>query len=155
MVNSLKNIIVIVALMSIGFSQYKTDIERDGSLFANPVQETGLLSSIFNPSRFNMNHSFSMSMMSMGSQSIGVASYTNNMNFTLRDNLRLQTYMTLMQPRMLSSDLGNPYANTQVYFNAALDYNPTPNTHLLISFGNYPSYYNSYYASPFRLNRGY
>jgi len=155
MVKSLKNIIVIVALISFGFSQYKTDIVRESDIFTNPTQETGLLSSIFNPSRFNMNHSFSMSMMSMGSQSIGVASYTNNMNFSLRDNLKLQTYMTLMQPKMLSSDMSNPYANTQFYFNAALNYNPTPNTHLLISFGNYPSYYNSNYASPFRLSRGY
>ena len=155
MVKSLRNIIVIITLVSIGFSQYRTDIERESGLFTNPVQEAGLMNSIFNPSRFNMNHSFSMSMMSMGSQSIGVASYTNNMNFTLRDNLRLQTYMTLMQPKIISSELANPYANTQVYFNAALNYNPTPNTHLLISFGNYPSYYNSYYSSPFRLNRGY
>lgn len=155
MVKSLKYIIVIMTLLSIGFGQYKTDIQRDSDIFTNPVQETGLLSSIFNPNRFNMNHSFSMSMMSMGSQSIGVASYTNNMNFNLRDNLKLQTYMTLMQPKMLSNTMSNPYANTQVYFNAALDYNPTPNTHLLISFGNYPSYYNSYYASPFRLTRGY
>ena len=154
MVKSLKYIFVIIATLSIGLSQYKADIQRNSDLFTNPIQNSGSINSLFDPTRFSMNHSFSMSMMSMGNQSIGVASYTNNMNFTLRENLRLQTYVTFMQPKMLSNALANPYENTQLYFNAAVDYNPTPNTHLLISFGNYPQY-NSYYSSPFRLNRGY
>ena len=93
-------------------------------------------------------------MMSMNKQSISVMSYTNNMNFLLRDNLRVQTHLTFMQPNMLSSNTQNPYSNSQLYFNAALDYNPTQNTHFQVSFGNYPRY-SRYQTSPFLLNRGY
>jgi hypothetical protein len=59
-----------------------------------------------------------------------------------------------MQPKVMSNELVNPYANTQMYFNAAVDYNPTPNTHLRLSFGNYPQY-SRYSSSPFLLNRPY
>lgn len=150
---SLKYIIVLVGVFAISFGQLKTDMQSD-NMFNYQLIEDNSIGSLFDPSRFSMNHSFSMSMMNMNSQSIGVASYTNNMNFTLRDNLRLQTYMTFMQPKVLSSESPNPYSQTQMYFDAVLDYNPTPNSHLRISFGNYPRY-NYYNYSPFLLNRGY
>lgn len=153
MAKSLKYIFASAVLLSLCLGQYKTDRTLESDLFTDSSQISST-TSLFNPNRFSMNHSFSMSMMSMGSQSIGVASYTNNMNFTLRDNLKLQTYMTFIQPKMLSSAASNPYENTQLYFNAALNYTPTPNTHLKISFGNYPIY-RSYYSSPFLLNNSY
>ena len=153
MVRSLKYIIVLLSILTLGFGQYKSDLHND-NIFNNQLLEDNSIGSLFDPSRFSMNHSFSMSMMNMNSQSIGVASYTNNMNFTLRDNLRLQTYMTFMQPKVLSNDSPNPYSQTQMYFDAVLDYNPTPNSHLRISFGNYPQY-RYYNYSPFLLSRGY
>lgn len=154
MAKSLKYSIVLLAIVSIGFAQYKSEVQSGNNLLNNPAQDSKSLLSLFDPSRFNMNHSFSMSMLNMNNQSIGVASYTNNMNFTLRDNLRLQTYITLMQPKMISSELATPYSNTQMYFDAVLDYNPTPNTHFQMIFGNYPLY-SRYSTSPFMLNRDY
>jgi len=154
MAKSLKYSIVFLAIISIGFAQYKSEVQSGNNLMNNPAQDSKSLLSLFDPSRFNMNHSFGMSMMNMGGQSIGIASYTNNMNFSLRDNLRLQTHLTFMQPKMMSSELATPYSNTQMYFDAVLDYNPTPNTHFQMSFGNYPQY-SRYSTSPFLLNRGY
>jgi hypothetical protein len=153
MAKSMKYIIIFLGVLAIGFGQFKADLQND-NIFSNQLLDNNNVASLFDPNRFSMNHSFSMSMMNMNSQSIGVASYTNNMNFTLRDNLRLKTYMTFMQPRVLSSTTANPYTQTQLYFDAVLDYNPTPNSHLRISFGNYP-HYNYYNYSPFLLNRGY
>lgn len=155
MVKSLKYIVVLVAVISISFGQYRSSINNGSAIFTNPAQNENSIDSLFDPSRFSMNHSFSMSMLNMSSQSIGVASYTNNMNFTLRDNLRLQTYMTFMQPRMMSSEMANPYSDTQLYFDATLDYSPTPNTHFILSFGNYPQYSRYSTTSPFLLNRRY
>ena len=154
MVKSLKYIIILVAVVSIGFAQYRTSMQNGNNIFENQTQQSSRISSLFDPSRFSMNHSFSMSMLSGNNMSIGLASYTNNMNFNLRDNLRLQTYITFLQPKVLSSSMYSPYQNTQLYFDATLNYNPTPNTHLMISFGNYPQY-RSYYNSPFLLNRYY
>ncbi len=150
----MKYIIAFIIIISVGLGQLKSDLSQNNAIFNNTVGSDGSVMSLFDPSRFSMNHSFSMSMLSMNSQSIGVASYTNNMNFSLRDNLQLQTYVTFMQPNMISSNTPNPYSNSQLYFNAAFDYSPTENTHFQVSFGNYPLY-SRYQSSPFQLNRGY
>ena len=155
MVNNLKYIVILISVISIGFGQYRSSVDTGSDIFTNPAQNDNSINSLFDPSRFSMNHSFSMSMLNMNSQSIGVASYTNNMNFTLRDNLRLQTYLTFMQPRMMSSEMANPYSNTQLYFDATLDYSPTPNTHFIFNFGNYPQFSRYSTTSPFLLNRRY
>jgi len=154
MVKRIKYIIALITLVSIGLGQLKSNLSQNNAIFNNPVSSDGSITSLFDQSRFSINHSFSMSMLSMNSQSIGVASYTNNMNFLLRDNLRLQTNVTFMQPNMISSNTPNPYSNSQLYFNTALDYSPTDNTHFQVSFGNYPAY-SRYQQSPFLLNRGY
>lgn len=154
MVKRIKYIIAIITIISVGLGQLKSDLSQNSAIFNNLVSSDGSVMSLFDPSRFSMNHSFGMNMMSMGGQSIGIASYTNNMNFLLRDNLQLQTYVTFMQPNMISSNSPNPYSNTQLYYDAVLDYSPTDNTHFQVSFGNYPMY-SRYNTSPFQLNRGY
>ncbi len=154
MAKKMKYIIVLITILSVGLGQLRSDLSQNNAIFNNPAGSDGSIMSLFDPSRFSMNHSFSASMTSMNKQSISVMSYTNNMNFLLRDNLRLQTHMTFMQPNRISSNTQNPYSNSQLYFNAALDYNPTENTRFQVSFGNYPIY-NRYQSSPFQLNRGY
>jgi len=154
MVNKMKYLIALITIISVGLGQLKSDLSQNNAIFNNPVSSDGSILSLFNPSRFSMNHSFSMSMLNMNSQSVGVASYTNNMNFLLRDNLRVQTYLTFMQPQMLSTNSPTPYSNSQLYFNTVLNYQPTDNTHFQVSFGNYPRY-SRYQTSPFLLNRGY
>jgi len=154
MVNKIKYLIALITIISVGLGQLKSDLSQNNAIFNNPVSSDGSILSLFNPSRFSMNHSFSMSMLNMNSQSVGVASYTNNMNFLLRDNLRVQTYLTFMQPQMLSTNSPTPYSNSQLYFNTVLNYQPTDNTHFQVSFGNYPRY-SRYQTSPFLLNRGY
>jgi len=154
MVKNLKYIIAIITIVSVSLGQLKSDLSQNSAIFNNPVNSDGSVMSLFDPSRFSMNHSFGMSMMSMGGQSVGIASYTNNMNFLLRNKLQLQTNVTFMQPNMISSNSPNPYSNTQLYYDAVLDYSPTDNTHFQVSFGNYPMY-SRYNTSPFQLNRGY
>ena len=144
----------LIIVISVGFGQHKSSLPGQGFSLNNPAQSDNSIMSLFDPSRFSMNHSFSMSMMSVGKQSIGIASYTNNMNFLLRDNLRLQTFVTLMQPNMLSAQSPNPYANSDIYYNAILNYKPTESTNFQISLGNYPRY-NRQLVSPFIYNRGY
>jgi hypothetical protein len=154
MAKKIKYIIVLITILSVVMGQLKSDLSQNNAIPQDLSGSDGSILSLFDPSRFSMNHSFSMSMMSIGKQSIGIASYTNNMNFSLRDNLRVQTYLTFMQPNMISTSTQNPYSNSQLYFNTVLDYNPTENTHFQVSFGNYPIY-SSRQVSPFLLNRGY
>lgn len=154
MIRKMKYIIALITIISVGLGQLKSDLSQNNAIPQGLSGSDGSIMSLFDPSRFSMNHSFSASMMSMNKQSISVMSYTNNMNFMLRDNLRVQTYLTFMQPNMISSNTQNPYSNSQLYFNTVLDYNPTENTHFQVSFGNYPMY-GRRQVSPFQLNRGY
>ncbi len=154
MAKKIKYIIALITILSVGMGQLKSDLSQKNAIFDNPVGSDNSIMSLFDPSRFSMNHSFSASMISMNKQSISVMSYTNNMNFMLRDNLRVQTYLTFMQPNMISSNTQNPYSNSQLYFNTVLDYNPTENTHFQVSFGNYPMY-GRRQVSPLLLDRGF
>ncbi len=154
MTKKIQYIIALITILSIGMGQLKSDLSQNNAIFDNPVGSDNSIMSLFDPSRFSMNHSFSASMISMNKQSISVMSYTNNMNFMLRDNLRVQTYLTFMQPNMISSNTQNPYSNSQLYFNTVLNYNPTENTHFQVSFGNYPMY-GRRQVSPFLLDRGF
>ena len=154
MAKKIKYIIVLITILSVGMGQLKSNLSQNNAIPQGLSGSDGSIMSLFDPSHFSMNHSFSMSMMSAGKQSIGIASYTNNMNILLRDNLHVQTYLTFMQPNMISSSTQNPYSNSQLYFNTVLDYNPTENTHFQVSFGNYPIY-GRRQISPFFLNRGY
>ena len=112
---------------------------------AMPVNTQGLSHarniSILDPNRFSMNHSFGLSMMSAGNQSMTMGAYTNQMNYMLRDNLRLSTQFSL------SSPMGgvNPYAKngfggSQLYYGASLDYQPLENLSVKFSMDNYPRY---------------
>jgi len=149
-------IIIFGLLGSIGFGQLRSDLPHKNAIPPNNAESNSSIMSLFDPSRFSMNHSFSVGMMNMSNQSMSVASYTNNMNFLLHNNLYLQTNVTFMQPKMLSVGTPNPYLNTnsQIYYDAVLDYTPTDNTHFQISVGNYPIY-NQRQLSPFGLYRGY
>jgi len=80
-------------------------------------------------------------MMSFGGQSMTVGAYTNQMNYMLKDNLKLSTQFSLTSP------MGgiNPYATnglggSQLYYGASLDYQPAENLFVKFSMNNYPRY---------------
>ena len=58
--------------------------------------------SLFDPQRFDIQQGFSMSMMSMGNQSVSVAGYTNKITYWANDNLRFNANILLYQPSMNS-----------------------------------------------------
>ena len=110
-----------------------------------PVNTQGLSQvhnlSIIDPNRFSINHSFGMSMMGFGGNSLTVGSYTNQMNYMIKDNMKLSTSLSLFSP----VNGINPYANNglvgaQVYYGASLDYQPTKNLFVKFSMDNYPRY---------------
>ena len=57
--------------------------------------------SLFDPERFDIQQGFSMSMMSLGNQSVSVAGYTNNITYWASENLRPVSYTHLTLPTIL------------------------------------------------------
>ncbi len=62
----IKTTLTMIILISIGAAQHKSELPQQGFSLDNPSRSDNSIMSLFNPSRFTMNHSFSMSMMSVG-----------------------------------------------------------------------------------------
>ena len=108
--------------------------------------------SLFDPNRFDMQHGFSMSMMNIGSQSVSVAGYTNNLTYWAKNNLRLDANILLYQPAINTVQGGlAPGSSLKAVYDVGLIYAPTKNSFLELRFQNAP-YYQSYQSqSPFHL----
>jgi len=142
-----KGITTLTVLSALAFGQFRSKLPVQSI----PVNSRGLSHaqglSLFDANRFSMTHSFGMSMSSFSGQSLTMGSYTNNINYMLKDNLRLSTQFSLASP------MGgvNPYANngfggSQLYYGASLDYQPTENLFVKFSMNNYPRHG---YARPY------
>lgn len=97
--------------------------------------------SLFDPERFDIQQGFSMSMMSLGNQSVSIAGYTNNITYWASENLRLSANILLYQPSISSFDHQGAQNNVpRVAFETGFVYRPTKNSFLEISFKNLPNY---------------
>ncbi len=135
-----KSLLVILLLSGLIFAQFRSQTAAP----VIPVNTRGLSQtqylSILDPSRFSMQHSFSLSMMNFSGRSLGLGAYTNQMNFMLKDNLRFQTQFSLVQPSGGLDPMANNGLGGQVYYGASLDYQPTENFLVRFSMDNYPRY---------------
>lgn len=115
---------------------------------------------LLDPSRFSMNHSFSVSAMNFGNQIINVAAYTNMMNYTLNPNLHIGGSFSLIQPTGMQNPLSYGMDKTQFVYDAHLRYKPTDNTFFEFRMSNNP--YNNerrsiqgYKRNPYYFNNYY
>ncbi len=148
-----KEFLILILLLSWGNAQLKSSSFHP----AVPVNDQGLgyaqRHSFLDLSRFNMRQSFSMSVASGGGQSFSVGMYTNEMDFMLKDNLRLRTQFSLVQPHGSTSLFNNQAPLEQIFYGASLEYQPRDNLFLSFSLNNYPTYrlyqpYSRFYLTP-------
>ena len=141
----IKALIIKIAVCIIFTTPIMSQLRSDLPMKALPINTQGLSKvqslSILDPNRFSINHSFGMSMTSFGGNSLSLGSYTNQMNYMIKDNMRLSTSFSLASPM----NGINPYANnglggTQIFYGASLDYQPTKNLFVKFSMDNYPRY---------------
>ena len=137
----IKGIAVLTILSALVVGQLRSTLPSR----AMPVNTQGLSHarniSILDPNRFSMNHSFGLSMMSAGNQSMTMGAYTNQMNYMLKDNLRLSTRFSLASPMSgMSPYAKNGMGGSQLFYGASLDYQPTENLFVKFSMDNYPRY---------------
>jgi len=145
--------IIILLLPVLSFGQLKKDIPQtnishtlNSAIFNNPF--IGLL----DPSRFNMQHSFSVSYASMGGYGIMMNSYMNTINYKFSDNLFITTKIGLMNSPYSSLPGENPWQDVKFFGGAELKYLPTENSMIKLRFESTPFYYptNRYYYHGYR-----
>ena len=72
---------------------------------------------------------------------MSVGSYTNQINYMIKENMRLSTNFTLASPMNGANQYStNRFGGSQLFYDAALDYQPTKNLFVKFSMNNYPRY---------------
>ncbi len=145
-------IVVLVTVMPIiASAQFRTQPSIKDALTA----PTSSLGGLFDPDRFQMQHTFSVGFMSFGGgNSLMMNSYVNTINYRFNNNLFLRLNLGLFSTPYNSFG-GNLQQNTTQFFGGAeLLYRPNDKMQFYIGVHKGPqlsrSYYpGSYYRTPF------
>lgn len=130
----ISTVLLLIVTTAPAFGQFKADVPHQNireSIAGNP-NIPGLLDA----QNFQMNHSFSMSMMNMGGMSVGVGAYTNSFSLAINPRLSLTTQISLVQPT-----LGGLQNQGNVFYGVGLNYKTSENSFFSFQFNNYPTHY--------------
>jgi hypothetical protein len=137
--------VILVLLVSgtlVAFGQFRTSTESRPTVSESLVRpdDGGLLFGWFDPSRFSMHQSFSLSYMTGGGQGLSLGVYTNSMFYQISKPLDVQFDVSVMHSPY--SSLGNAKDFSGIFLSRAqLDYRPAENMLLQISYRQLPSMY--------------
>ena len=145
MSRNLFQICLFIFTFSFVFSQFKKDLPN---MNAFPQLDLGnsSLSTLFSPSRLQMNHGINFSVSSVGGKTFNIGSYTSSLSYLLKPNLMLRSNFTLFQ---IPGTLGQ---QGEVGYDISLSYKPSINSIIQFSVQKFPFIYNKSF-SPFSLNQ--
>ena len=148
--HNFKQLITPFLLTGIILAQFRMDVPTqtlptnlNGELDAQPSL------SLFDPARFSMSHGFTMSMMSVGGQSVSMAGFTNRITYLAMDNLRFDANVTLYKTQLPFQQKGALMDQLDVAYDAGITYQPTKNSFMQLRFQNIPYYQRYQTHSPF------
>ena len=124
----------LLALVAPTFGQFRTDAPHQN--IRESITGVPVIPSLLDAQNFQMNHSFSMSIMNMGGMSVGVGAYTNSFSLALTPKMSLNTQVSLVQPTM-----GGMQNQGNVFYGVGLNYKASENSFLSFQINNYPTYY--------------
>ena len=130
------------------YSQFRHETPIN-SLPTNLNGELENSSSIFNPHRININHSFSMSMHNINNQNTSIAGYTNSISYLISEDLLFNSNITLYkQNSPYNSKIPGSLNQFNVGYDLGLRYRSSKNSYLELKVQSLP-YYQSYNQNPF------
>ena len=133
-----KTTLIVLMSFNFSFSQLKSEM-RSNKI---PVNSKGLshaqAASFFNSNKFSMNQNFGMSMTSFNGQSISIGTYSNQVEYFIKDNMRLTTNIGISYPMSGSSPLmQNNFVSPNIFYGANFDYKVSENMLFNFSINNY------------------
>tara|TARA_Y100001935_G_scaffold161288_1_gene132658 strand:- start:864 stop:1169 length:306 start_codon:yes stop_codon:yes gene_type:complete len=85
-----------------------------------------------------MNQNFGMSMTSFNGQSISIGTYSNQIEYFIKDNMRLTTNIGISYPMSSTSPLlQNNFMTPNIFYSANVDYKVSENMLFNFSINNY------------------
>ena len=118
------------------------------------TQPKGFLDALFDPARFSMSQSYSMTVGSVGKYGFNQGLYLNTMTWQVADPLLMQIRVGYAhQPLGQSALFGQSQPSSQLFLQQAyLEYKPFKNAKLTFEYQSMPS--SLYWTSPFGLENG-
>ena len=154
---SLVMVVCLTVLAAAGArAQFKPDAahpsEESGGLITQPPST--MMFGWFDPSKFQMHHSFELSYQSFAGQGMSLGTYTNTMMYQFADNLNARADVSMsFTPSNSFSSFGTKGSNnfSGIYLrDAQLSYKPWDNVQVQLQYSQLP--YGSYSFSPFFYN---
>ena len=136
-----KKLVALIALSCICIGQLRSNLPIQSLSVNDQGLSNARSSSFINLNRFSMNHSFGMSMSTFGKQSISTSTYSNQMSYFIKDNLTLNTALSIALPTGgINRYTGNGLNRADLFYNTSLNYQPSENLFIKFSMKNYPNY---------------
>ena len=135
------------------FKQRPSDEPSAAGSFVHPPTSDAWLG-FFNPENFTMHQSYSMSYSAFGSQGIALGRFTNSMEYKFSDKIDVRAAVSLQHSPYSTFDKSLQNSLTGIYLDRAeINYRPTENMLLRVSYRQMPYYYGNYYGnySPFMM----
>lgn len=156
--NEMKKMMVSVGLLVVmlcfttATAQFKSKVEPRQTVSESIMRTDGgsFLFGWFDPSKFNMRHSFSLSYQTFGGQGLSMGIYTNSMMYKFSDDLDIQADVSLMASPFNSFGKQAQNSLNGLFLNRAeLNYRPWKNALFQIQYQQLPPIYwlNSGYRS--------
>ena len=144
----IKTILIIELSIEVMPAQFINDLEPNSipwSIHNQDKYQSSL--SFLDPSRFNINHSFTMSMISGSQGMLSLAGLSNNISYLVLDNLKVDANVTVYKAQMALDGKNQ----LDLSFDAAVTYKPTKNSFLQLRFQNIPHYQKYQTQSPYNI----
>ena len=139
MKRTLKPILIKFLLAGLVFAQFRTDVPVQSlPTKLNGELDTQSSLSLFDPTRFDISHGFTISMMSMGGQPVSLAGFTNRITYMAMDNLKLDANVTLFKTQIPFQQQSPIMNQLDIAYDAGITYQPTKNSFLKLRFQNIP-----------------
>jgi len=137
-------VVLVVIMQGVASAQFKSKTDDETNVSGSLLRSEGdnLWFGWFDPNRFSMHQSFSLSYTSFGGQGISLGVYTNSMMYQISDPLSVQLDLSLVQSP--SNSFGGKFGSdlSGIYLSrAALNYKPSENSLLSIQFHQLPAMY--------------
>ena len=133
-------------------AQFRSDVQT-GEIpnNLNGELESNQSVSMFDTQRFNINHGFSMSMVSRGQNLYSLTGFTNNVSYLALDNLIIDANVTLYKSQSPFQQHNKLIGQLDLALDAGITYKPTKNSFLQIRFQNLPHNQRYQNSSPFNM----
>jgi len=144
-------------------AQFRSQLGSEGQVSDGvaPAASPSMILGFFDPERFHMHHTFSLSYQTMGGQGMSLGTYTNSMMYDFSDRLNARADVSMMySPYNSFSGTGSKGKNdlSSIFLSRAeVNYKPWDNVLLQVQFRQIPfggNYYSQYF-DPWYMGGGF